>query len=521
LEPLARNAFRTLGLAASASQGEIQERATALRLAGKLGVEKRFDGDLPWLGPLGRSEADVRDALGRLADPPQRILERLFWFHTLPPVEPPEDGMQIWEAVSALLSVESPSARHDAALFSLAAIQRLDPGFKQQVFWVRIYLFWRDVLEQDEFWSLLIASDLKGEFEQLANYGEVKALRARAPRLLTASVAERARDAVARDDFETAGRALAVLRAAALPEQLLNEYENAVVGPVEDRAEQVCNDAFGMAPLFYIGDDPKVRRRHYFDEAWKNFHWRVKPLLGRFLLLAGQRSHALRRSCGRAAEQLNGLADAYKRYGFPQQSRHVYRQARNLAPPSSAALAAAEEGLRVLDPSATLSTYSETEYAAALASELADMSVPPKLFEGEVLVPAAGGGDETIWGCLGQMVFYALMVGGCFLLNECGVINTRRSGTTLPPPPAVNFNYNFNYNAPRIVIPPMPNLEPLNSPPRTPPKTTRRRQRPARGRPKGNEGGTTDAPPPPTTTNAAPRTGRTSPTPAPVGTPKN
>ncbi len=521
-EPLARNAFRTLGLPASASQGEIHERATALRLAHKLGVEKTFDGDLTWLGPLGRSEADVRDALGRLADPPQRILERLFWFHTLPPVEPPAKTAQIWEAVDSLLRAETPSARHDAALLSLAALQRLDPGFKERDAWARAYALWRDVLEREEFWSLLVASDLKGEFEQLANHAEDKALRARAPRLLTAPVAERAREAVARDDFETAGRALSVLRTAALPEALLGEYENAALGPVEDRAEQVCDEAFGMAPLFYIGDDPQVRRRHYFDEAWKNFHWRVKPFLGRFLLLAGTRSHALRRSCEHVAEQLNNLADAYRRYGFPQQSLHVYRQSRNLAPPSSAALASAEEGLRALDPAATLSTYGETEYAAALATELADLSVPRKLFDGEVLVPPPDSGDATIWGCLGQIAFYALMVGGCFLLNECGVINTRRSGRTLPPPPAINFN--FNYNAPRIVIPPMPRLEPLNiPPPLTPPKTTRRRQRPARVQPKGDEGGTLDAPPlpQPTTTTRAPRAGRASPTPAPGGTPKN
>jgi hypothetical protein len=461
----------------------------------------------------------VRDALGRLADPPQRILERLFWFHALPAVEPPAKTAQIREAVDGLLRAETPSARHDAALLSLAALWRLDPGFKERDAWARAYALWRDVLEREEFWSLLVASDLKGEFEQLANHGEVKALRARAPRLLTSRVAERAREAVGRDDFETAGRALAVLRAAALPEALLGEYENAVLGPVEDRADKVCDDAVGMAPLFYVGDDPGIKRKHYFDEAWKNFHWRVKPFLGRFLLLAGPQSHSLRRACERAAEKLNELAAAYNRYEFREQSRHVYRQARALAPPSSAALAAAEEGLRALDPAAALPAYGETEYAAALAAELADLSVPRKLFDGEVLVPESGGWDGTVGGCVGQMVFYALMVGGCFLLNECGVINTRRSRPTLPSPPTIN--YNFNYNAPRIVIPPMPNLEPVNISPRTPqPKTTRRRQRPAREQPKGNEGGPSDAPPP-TETNAAPRTGRASPTPAPGGPPKN
>lgn len=517
LEPLARNAFRVLGLSASASQGEIYERATALRLAHELGVEKSFGGDLAWLGTLSRAEADVRDALGRLADPPQRIAERLFWFHTVPEIEPPATTAQLWEAVGSLLRAETPSARHDAALLALAALARLDPAFEERGAWARVYSLWRDVLEGEEFWSLLVASDLRGEFEQLANHGEAGALRARTPRLLTAHVAERARQAVARDDFETAARALGVLRAASLPGALLGEYENAALGPVEDRAEAVCDESFGVTPLFYTGDDPTVKRKRYFDQAWKNFHWRVKPHLARFLLLAGPRSHALRRSCERAAESLNGLADAYGRYGFPKQGRHVYRQARNLAPPGSAALLSAEEGLRALDPAASALAYDEPAYAAALAAELADMSVPKGLFDDdEPLAPPPVGDGETLLGCLGQMVFYALVVGGCLLLNECGVINTRRPRPALP-------TMNFNYNAPRIVIPPMLEYPPVNIPPLrtpTPPKKTRRRQRPAGGQTNVNDS-TTDAPPipPPTTTTRAPPAVRARPSPG--ATPKN
>ena len=507
-----------LGLSASASQGEIYERATALRLAHELGVEKSFDEDLAWLGPLSRTEADVRDALGRLADPPQRILERLFWFHTNPTAAPPADATQVWAAAEGLLSAGGAAARHDAALFALAALQRLDPGFERRGAWAQVYAFWRDVLREDEFWSLLVAADLKGEFERLANHGEVRALRERAPRLLTAHVAERARQTVARDDFQTAGRALETLRAASLPEALLNEYENAVLGPVEDRAETICDESIGIAPLFYDGDDPDVRRKRYFDCAWKNFHWRVKPFMGRFLLLAGPRSHPLRRACERAAEKLNELAAAYKRYEFPHQSLHVYRQARALAPPGSAALVAAEEGLRSLDPSASAVAYGEQGYAAALAAELADMSVPKKLFDDdEPFAPASGGDGETMWGCLGQIAFYLLAVGGCFLLNECGVINSRRRSTTLPP------TFNFNYNAPRISIPPAINYPPVNIPPLTTPtpptKKSRRGQRPADARPKGNAGAETDAPPPPTTTTKAPPTERA--TPPPGGPTKN
>jgi hypothetical protein len=512
-EGLARNAFRTLGLPASASQGEIHERATALRLAHKLGVEKAFDADLPWLGPFTRAEADVRDALGRLADPPRRILERLFWFHAVPTSEPPAKAAQLPEAVESLLRAETPSARHDAALFSVAALQRLDPGFEERDAWERAYALWGEVWGRDEFWSLLVASDLKGEFEQLANYGEVRALRERAPRLLTAPVAERARAAVARGDFEEGARALGVLRAASLPAALLGEYEDAALGPVEDRAVTICEEAFGIVGLYYGGEEQTLRHKYYFDEAWKNFHWRVKPFLARFLLLAGAESRSFRRSCECAAENLNVLSEGYARHGFGRQSLHLYGQARTLAPPGSAAHAAAEEGLRSLDPSAVPSASGEPEYAAALAAELTDMSVPPKLFEGGVPPSAAEGGNDSVEGCASHVAFYAFVVALCFLLNKCGVINTRRS-VTLPPP-----SFNFNYNAPRIVIPPMPKLEPLNIPPLTTPtpaKKARRGQRPASSQRKAGGGVGTEAlpTPPPTTTTGAPR-------PAPGGTPKD
>ena len=80
-EPAARDAFRVLGLGAGAAQGEVFDAASSLRLALKVGVRKRFEGDAAWLGEVARKESDVRDAVGRLSEPVQRARERLYWFH--------------------------------------------------------------------------------------------------------------------------------------------------------------------------------------------------------------------------------------------------------------------------------------------------------------------------------------------------------------------------------------------------------------------------------------------------------
>jgi hypothetical protein len=482
LHLLARSAFRTLGLPASASQKEIYEKASALRLAHKLGVEKTFDEDLPWLGRLSRTEADVRDALGRLADPPQRILERLFWFHERLRVERPSNLAALRSASDRLLEGESAASLHDAALLLLASLHRLDPDFKHAPEWSSAFALWREVAEREEFWSLLVAADLKGDFEQLVTFGEVKALRERTTRLLTAYVAERAMDAVARDDFNICERALGLLRGAQLPAALLDEYLDATLGPLEDRVEQLCDSAFYWLGLYTGGEESNGGRRHFLDQAWKDFHWKVKPPLRRFFHLAGVESHRVRRTCEHAAEKLCELAAAYNRQGLPKHALFVYRQALTFAPPGSAPVPSILEGLRALDASIDIRPRSDAEYANALAAELSETRPPPKLFDDAEFVVQTATVDrgETLKGCLGQMALYALMIAGCFMLNECGIINTRRSRSNFPP-----GTMNFNYTAPRIVIPPMPKLGPLNiSPLPTPPKRTRRRQRPTQ--PKGN-----------------------------------
>nr|MBA3243121.1 hypothetical protein [Acidobacteriota bacterium] len=382
--------------------------------------------------------------------------------------------------------------RHDAALFLLAALHRLDPDFKQQDEWTRAYALWREVVEHEEFWSLLVAADLKGEFEQLATFGEVKELRGRVPRLLTTTVAERARDTAARDDFVACDLALTLLRGAALPNALLDEYLDATLGPVEDRIERLNDEAFCWVGLYYGGDEANDQRKYHFDQAWKNFHWRVKPQLKRFFHLAGGDNHNVRRSCERAADKLSELAAAYSRYGFTKESLHIFRQARALAPPGSASASFVEERLRSLDPPLELRERHDADYIAALEAELGDLRTPSKLFE-EVKpsVSSQNGDQETLGGCLAQAAFYALMIVSCFALDKCGIINMKKSGSRYPP-----STMNFNYTAPRIVIPPMPRLEPLNIPPLTspsPPGKTRRRPRPAGERRRAIPGNDTNA----------------------------
>ncbi|MDT7809215.1 MAG: hypothetical protein QOJ70_3028 [Acidobacteriota bacterium] len=225
-EPVERSAFRTLGLAATATQGEVFDAASRVRLALKLGVRKTFDADAAWLGTIERGESEVRDSIGRLSEPAQRARERLFWFHGRAPMRRAPNVAELMRAVDALLSgepvesgngsgaQETDAALHDAALLALAGLVRLDPALRDLDAWARTFDLWQRVFECEEFWSRLVAADLKGDYEQSVTFGKVAELRMSAPRIVSAHVASRARDAAMREDLRACLRAFRLLRGA-------------------------------------------------------------------------------------------------------------------------------------------------------------------------------------------------------------------------------------------------------------------------------------------------------------------
>lgn len=467
--PAAGSAFRALGLPASASQAEVFEAAEALRLALRLGVEKRFEGDLAWLGPLARGEADVRDALGRLSDPPRRAAERLFWFHAPLNGPRPASVEALRGEAEAVLARGGPAAGHDAALLLLAGLHALDARFRQPPAWARAFELWRGLVDGEEFWSLLVAADLKGEFEQALTFGEAAALRARAPRLVSEELAGAAAGAVAAEDFALAGRALALLRGAALPRALVEEYENEVLGPARERAERACDEAFARSRLYADLEMIPSARKRMFDGVVHEFEHDVKPELRKLLEADGPVGFHLRRAVAHAAGWLCELAGRYREEGWTEQARYAYREAHALAPPGSAALEEAAAALRELgeEPAAR----AEEAYAAALARALAPRRPPAKLFPER---PAAPQKDQTLTGCLLQVALYVAVVAACFALNECGIINTRRSTPTFPPGLA---NYNFRAPVPQFSPIPFPSTTPYSSMPTLTAAELRRRVR--------------------------------------------
>ena len=495
--PAARSALRALGLSAAAARVEVFDAASSVRLALKLGVRKSFEGDAAWLfGPAARAESDVRDAVGRLSEPVQRARERLFWFHTGAPRERLSTLAELARAVDALLADENPVALHDAALLALCGVVRLDPALRDLDAWRRAFALWRRVFEGEEFWSLLVAADLKGDYEQPLTFGEAEALRASAPRVVAEHVAAFGGEAARRGRLPVAARAMSLLRGAGLPAELLREYENELVGPAEDTVTEELDGAFSWVEGLGFSPKTQAERRNYCNEAWRRFE-KLRPRLAEFVGLAGADSYFAHRVFERAASKLTRLAGAFDEAGRRPEALFVCRRARALAPHGSDEEAEADAKLVALGAGA--GEFEAPDYAARLARALSEAGAPGKLFRddpkgGRTIGSYTGKSDDTA-GCLTTVGFYVALVAACFGLQWCGVINLRSTRTPINALPPLNMrpNLNFNFNLNNYNIPPPLVLPPYAEP--TPRGGKRRR---------GPRAASPAIPPPPTTVERAP-----------------
>ncbi|HYO62490.1 MAG TPA: hypothetical protein VER08_02425, partial [Pyrinomonadaceae bacterium] len=370
----------------------------------------------------------------------RRPRPRLFWFHTAAAVPPTLNLRTLGPAVEALLASDEPSALHDAALLAHASLLALDPELKHVPLWERALALWNDAAARDPFWSLLVGADLKGDFEQLATHGEVRELRGEVMRLVTAPLADAAREAVAREDANASRTALALLRGAGLAPELLAEYENEILSPFEERFEFLCEEAFIWCSMMDAARAWDGMERAC-DSTLLKFNENIKPALLDFLRLAGSRGPLSRRVFSKAATGLGHLAEAYRLSGEPESALRTARKARALAPPDSAALVGVGRVLRTLGEDEPADERTEDEYHERLSRELRPR---PELFAAYArLTTYADRGPGGFVRELRNLLPVGLLAVSSIAFGFCVASTSRRSGVTLPPPTYLERNYNF------------------------------------------------------------------------------
>lgn len=477
--PLTYNAYRILGLSCSASQNDIFEAASSQRRALKLGVSKTTLEDLPWLGPVNRSETDVRDALSRLSNPAQRIYERLFWFYDRAAAAYVKKLDELNPILDYLLVAGGQSGRHDAALLSLAVALRLSPAMENAAIWLRALNLWKETLEANDFWSLLMSSDLKGDFEQLVTFAEIRELRLRVLHLVSSPVADVARNAAARRDYAACQRALKVLRQAPLPEKTVARYENDILGPIEDELVGQCDEAFRPVEYEYTSYSLSNRKQKC-DQTFYKYNERLKPSLKRFLDLAGSESLSVYRVFEKVATGLSHLARAYRSAGEEATALKFYERAWTMAPPGSLIAAELAETLEAANRRSLIRTRTEADYHRQLVEELQVLFIPMPSYP----VPPPPVNETNSVGCSAIAIIFALSIAASFICNHSG-----GGGSYNPNPPGLyNANiyrptYNANVYAPHPQFSPLPTIPDIKIEPLIIPGLEGGRRRPrARGK---------------------------------------
>ena len=299
------NAYRVLRISANASLSDIRKAATSIRRSALLGLKVTTGIDLPEFSEIPCTEAEIRAAIGRLENPKQRIKDRLFWFH-----RPPKTGET--DLTTNLGSNNETAKNHDNALYGLIDAHKASFNDSGILVWIDAVRNWHMVVENDEYWSLILAIEEQGGFEPTVLIEEVNTLRSDATELGAAPLIIAAREALAHQDNETIHQITAALE------------ELADTGAWADRNlkdifEPVCEHFLGMCRSISADFDSRIIRepnvgelnKKICDSELDRFRNEIEPELERIIQFLPTKHYASKDIREGAAFLLNGIASNY------------------------------------------------------------------------------------------------------------------------------------------------------------------------------------------------------------------
>ena len=186
---LKTNAYRVLHIPAGASLTDVHKAATSLRRSVRLGAASATEADIPVLGEIPRTEADIRVATGRLENPTQRIFDRLFWLHSIDSAVSVRPG-----------GLDTALWNHDQSLRAIFAA--FETGFDEAGIWAwaRALRAWHQVVSDEGYWTRSVEFENDGGFEPAAFPSEIDELRYKAVESAAEPLVMAGRDALVRND---------------------------------------------------------------------------------------------------------------------------------------------------------------------------------------------------------------------------------------------------------------------------------------------------------------------------------
>ncbi len=422
--PVTDNAYRYLGLPASASQTEIDQAVAALQRAFKLETIRSKKTDLDWLGKLNRTENKMNAVLSRLSNPQQRIRERLFWFHELQEIAPPDSPEAFINELRKHLSPGQVTAKQTNALLSLAVCYSFDPDFNYPKIWLEMLTLWREVADDDEFWRYFRGLDLSGNFERAAVPSEIKALRGQTMELMLEAVAETVYPFLKNNRLTRAQRVFEAVRAAGLPESDIFFFETHALGEFEEQYARRCAEEFEGDWL----NSDSVRNT-------------ILPYLKALLLLTGPRSEMTRRLLTVSAAHFLSFAQHYPTEKESQIRifREFLKAATVLAPPESYIYNEIEDYIRENNINLKMPTFNKgkenhlpahylmvmNDLKSTVASFLPQNNYYPQMISNENVPPPGNGTDlfDRIFSVMGRLFVIGIFLGLAFLCRLARTTN--------------------------------------------------------------------------------------------------
>ncbi|MBU1207207.1 MAG: hypothetical protein KKH04_09810 [Proteobacteria bacterium] len=304
------NAYRVLRLSGNATLSEIHKAAASMRRASTLGLAGTNEADIPLLGEVPRTEADIRTAVGRLANPTQRLSDRLLWFHQ--PPQPENAGMAPLATKFIPDPLDSIARCHDEALHGLFCAFEAGLDDSGAAVFVQALRAWHDIVSDDGYWALASAFEERGGFEPPALPSEVSALRGDVVRLAAEPLILAGRDAIARNDTPAIRLIMGAL------EQLVNTgpwaqaAQEDIAFPAIERFRALCHAIREECGSRIVREQNAVEHnRGVCDVALGRFRGEVEPALDGVIQLLTPTHEAAQQSREEAALCLSGIATHY------------------------------------------------------------------------------------------------------------------------------------------------------------------------------------------------------------------
>ena len=287
------NAFRVVELPVDSTPRDLARRHQIVEMAGKTGMPVP-----PGQGrvlPLAASAdpAAVREAMQRLRDPEQRLVEEFFWFwpHQLGQSRGDEalaalvrgdvaSASETWLHQEAYQSEANVSMHNLAILSHTAALdlehlslsQPLSDGQRRQrdICWQQAFERWKVLLGHEGFWSRLTARIRELDDPRLPT-GTARRIRASLPLALLLINAQLAVRAAERSEDSQARRQLALMQVVSgFGEPVADQALRRAVDPIRDRIKALCR-----------GTEADANANHrQAGEVARRFLEQVGPLLG-------------------------------------------------------------------------------------------------------------------------------------------------------------------------------------------------------------------------------------------------